>query len=252
MLEQIRREVNPQGALFSASRDLSYLTRGRLRGSAMFIGHYGPAAACAGKRVKLWHGFVAVQFLDILWAPFILLGVEKARIVKGFTAYNDLDLYFMPYTHSLFIAAVWSVLAAGFYMALRKSAGVVGGVIIGGLVFSHWILDYITHKPDLELWVGGPKVGLGLWDNLPLALAAEIVLVLGGFLIYLTKTKAKKKIGAYAPWVMLALLFVAQLYNNFGPVPASANSVALSAIAAYVLFAALAAWVDGTRAFKRP
>ena len=135
----------------------------------MFIGHYGPAAAIAGDRVKLWHGFVAVQFLDILWAPAVLLGVEHVRIVERFTASNHFDLYDMPYTHSLIMAVFWSVVAGVVYRVLRHKAGAAGAVLIGALVFSHWLLDFITHKPDLALWFGGPKVGLGLWENRPLA-----------------------------------------------------------------------------------
>lgn len=218
----------------------------------MFIGHYGPAAAVAGKRVKLWHGFIAVQLLDILWAPFVLLGVEKVRIVENFTASNHFDLYFMPYTHSLFMAAVWSVIAGGFYMAVRKSAGLFGGVVIGALVFSHWILDYVTHKPDLELWIGGPKVGLGLWDNLPLALAAEFGILLAGLAFFLMKTHAKGGVGKLTPWIMVALLAAAQLFGNFGPPPASGEEAAQTAIIAYILATLLAAWVDSTRAPNRP
>lgn len=214
----------------------------------MFVGHYGPAAAVAGKRIKLWHGFIAVQFLDILWAPFILLGVEKARIVERFTASNHFDLYFMPYTHSLVMAAVWSVVAGGAYALWRKAAGVTGGVIIGALVFSHWILDFITHKPDLELWFGGPKVGLGLWDNRPVAVSAEFALLIVGLAVYLGRTRARGVWGGLAPMLLLMAMTAAQVYGNFGPPPGGADEAAISAIVAYAAFAALAAWTDHTRA----
>lgn len=212
----------------------------------MFVGHYGPAAAAAGGRVKLWHGFVAVQFLDILWAPFVLIGVEHVRIVERFTASNHFDLYHMPYTHSLVMAVFWSVLAGGLYQGLRKG----GGLIIGALVFSHWALDLLMHKPDLELWFGGPKVGFGLWDNRPLAVSLELGLLAAGLFIYLVRTKAKGASGAIAPFVLLALLVAAQIYGNFGPAPADANEAAMSAIIAYAVFAALAAMVDALRAPK--
>ncbi len=216
----------------------------------MFVGHYGPAAAVAGHRIKLWHGFVAVQFLDILWAPFVLLGIEKARIVEGFTASNHYDLYYMPYTHSLVMAAVWSLVAGGAYTVVRKRAGVTGGLMIGALVFSHWILDFITHKPDLELWFGGPKVGLALWENRPLAMGSEFLLLIFGLGLYLMRTKAKGAAGAAAPAVLFVLLSTAQIYGNFGPPPRDAAEAALIAIGAYAIFAALAAWVDGVRAPK--
>ncbi|MEO1242727.1 MAG: hypothetical protein AAFX54_12535 [Pseudomonadota bacterium] len=217
----------------------------------MFIGHYGPAAAVAGGRIKLWHGFVAVQFLDILWAPFVLLGVEHVRIIENFTASNHFDLYDMPYTHSLVMAVVWSLVAGAIYIMLRKRAGLIGGVVIGALVFSHWLLDFVTHKPDLELWFGGPKVGLALWNNRPLAVSTEFALLIAGLGLYLVKTKAKGAMGRVAPLILFLLLAAAQLFGNFGPPPESAAMAAQSAIIAYLVFAALAAWVDATRIVKR-
>lgn len=208
----------------------------------MFIGHYGPAAATAGRRVKLWHGFVAVQFLDILWAPFVLLGIEHARIVENFTASNHFDLYHMPYTHSLVMAVFWSFAVGVVYRLLRGG----GGALIGALVFSHWLFDFVTHKPDLELWFGGPKVGLGLWDNRPLAIGTEFALAGLGLLIFTMRHRSKGAGG----WAMLAftalIMIAAQVYGNFGPPPANAAMAAQSAIVAYVIFAALAFAIDAT------
>ena len=80
----------------------------------MFIGHYGPSFACKAAKpaIPLWVLFLAVQFVDIVWSILVLLGIEKVRIVPGFTATNPLDLYYMPYTHSLPGAALWSAGAA--------------------------------------------------------------------------------------------------------------------------------------------
>ncbi len=209
----------------------------------MFVGHYGPAAGLAGGRVKLWHGFVAVQFLDILWAPFVLLGVEHVRIVENFTASNHFDLYNMPYTHSLVMAVMWSVLFGGAYHFWRKG----GGLTAGGLVFSHWILDFVTHKPDLELWFGGPKVGLSLWDNRPVAISTELGLLILGLGIYLLRTTTKGLAGQVAPALLFVFLLAAQVFGNFGPPPQGPAAAAWTAIIAYALFAALAAGVDATR-----
>ena len=76
----------------------------------MFIGHYGPSFALKAIRpaIPLWLLFVAVQLVDIGWALLVLLGVERVRIVPGITASNPLDLYYMPYTHSLAAVALWS------------------------------------------------------------------------------------------------------------------------------------------------
>ena len=91
----------------------------------MFVGHYGVsfAAQRMNRRIPLWTLFIAVQFLDVLWAPLILLGIEKVRIVPGITASNPLDLYYMPFTHSLLAAVVWSAVGYGLYRLWRGSAG---------------------------------------------------------------------------------------------------------------------------------
>ena len=217
----------------------------------MFIGHYGPAAAVAGDRVKLWHGFVAVQFLDILWAPAVLLDIENVRIVERFTASNHFDLYHMPYTHSLVMAVFWSVVVGVVYRLMRRRAGAVGAILIGALVFSHWALDFLMHKPDLELWFGGPKVGLGLWDNRPVSVASEFALVIAGLGVYLVRTRSKGAMGLAALAILFILMAAAQLIGNFGPPPGGPEEAAWSAIGSYAVFAALAARVDATRTSKR-
>jgi len=129
----------------------------------MFVGHYG--VGFAAKRVEpsipLWLLFIAVQLLDVLWAPFVLLGIEKVRIVPGFTATNPLDLYYMPFTHGLVAALLWSCAGGLAYQILARR---MAGIVIGVAVFSHWVLDFIVHRPDLPLCDDSAKVGLGLWN----------------------------------------------------------------------------------------
>ena len=213
----------------------------------MFIGHYGPAAAVAGKQIKLWHGFVAVQVLDILWAPFVLADIEQIRIVENFTQSNHFDLYHMPYTHSLPAALIWSILGGLAFIAMKPSAGRRGGIIIGLLSFSHWLLDFIMHKPDLLLWYGGPKVGLGLWDNRPVTMIMEIGFLLAGMLIYLRATTANGKWGRIAPTMLVLTLVGAQITANFGPPPPSVNDAAQTALIAFGVAALIAFWCDQTR-----
>src|SRR3972149_2278819 len=96
----------------------------------MFIGHYGPSFAikATDKSIPLWLLFIAVQMVDVLWAVLVLLGIEKVRIVPGITATNPLDLYYMPYTHSLVAALLWSAAAFVFYRIVtgRKDAVAAG------------------------------------------------------------------------------------------------------------------------------
>ena len=133
----------------------------------MFVGHYSIAFACRTERNKipLWILFVAVQFLDYIWATLVLLGIEKLRVTKGFTAGSMLDSYFHPYSHSLIMAVVWSVIAALVYRRVcgrygRRYSG-SAPLIIGLAVFSHWIFDLIAHPRDLAIYDNTWKVGFG-------------------------------------------------------------------------------------------
>src|SRR5215471_1915811 len=119
----------------------------------MFVGHYGVsfAAKKSDPEIPLWVLFVAVQLLDVAWAPLVLAGIEKVRIVPGVTASNPLDLYYMPYTHSLVYALV-----------TRRRPAATAALIVGAAVFSHWVLDLVVHRPDLPLYDNAAKVGLGL------------------------------------------------------------------------------------------
>ncbi|NNC38070.1 MAG: hypothetical protein EX271_09415 [Acidimicrobiales bacterium] len=125
----------------------------------MFVGHYAPALAVgAYGKIKLWQAFVAVQLLDFAWAGLNLAGVEKTRIIEGFAGNSHLDLYYMPYSHSLGMSIIWSIGAAiVFALVFRKQAR-IGAILFGLLVFSHWITDLLVHKPDLALWFDSPKV----------------------------------------------------------------------------------------------
>src|SRR5260370_38759314 len=121
----------------------------------MFVGHYGVSFAVKTPRNKipLWVLFVAVQLLDFLWAPFVLLGVEKVRFVPGITATNALDLYYMPYTHSLIGALFWSAVAFVIYKIGWRGVAPNSAALLGGFeVFLHLLLDLMVHRPDLAIY----------------------------------------------------------------------------------------------------
>ncbi len=95
----------------------------------MFVGHYGVsfAAKKIDPSVPLWMLFIAVQLLDVAWAPFVLAGIEKVCIVPGITASNPLDLYYMLYTHSLVAALLWSAGAFVIYRLWMRGDGKLRG-----------------------------------------------------------------------------------------------------------------------------
>src|SRR5262245_17171989 len=200
----------------------------------MFVGHYGVAFATkkADASIPLWVLFLAVQWLDVIWAPLVLLGIERVRIVPGFTATNPLDLYYMPYTHSLVAAILWSVAVAAVNGAVRPT-NTKTGLLIGLGVFSHWILDFIVHAPDLPLYDNSAKVGLGLWNEPILAFCLEAVLLFGGIAIYL-RTAHRWRPGIIAFGVVMLGI---QAYVFFGPPPASPAAAAATALGAYAVFA---------------
>jgi hypothetical protein len=159
----------------------------------MFVGHYSVAFAAKTERNKipLWVLFVAVQFLDYIWATLVLLGIEKLRVIKGFTAGSMLDSYYHPYSHSLVAAVIWSGVAAMAYKPLCRWLGypyrTLAALIVGLAVFSHWALDFIAHPRDLAVYDNTWKVGLGLWNYRDPEFALEIVLLAIGIILYLAR-----------------------------------------------------------------
>ncbi|MEO1662443.1 MAG: hypothetical protein AAFR51_15750 [Pseudomonadota bacterium] len=217
----------------------------------MFIGHYGAALAARAAKpaIPLWQLFVAVQLVDFAWAGLVLAGIEKFNVAPGFMEASILDLHHMPYTHSLVAVVIWSLAAGALYTALRRGAkAVTAGVIIGLAVFSHWITDLIAHGPDLALWFGGPKVGLGLWNSLLWTQVVEIGLLLIGGALYLAHTTPKGRIGRVAPWALISFMLALQIFNHL-PVdhPPAYPQFAIMALVAFTILS-LAAWAtDRTR-----
>jgi hypothetical protein len=159
----------------------------------MFVGHYSVAFAVKSERNKipLWVLFFAVQFLDYIWATLVLLGIEKLRVIKGFTAGSMLDSYFHPYSHSLIAAVIWSSVAAIAYKPLCSWLGYAyrqsAALIVGVAVFSHWILDLIAHPRDLAIYDNKWKVGFGLWNYRDPEFALEIALLACGVVLYIAR-----------------------------------------------------------------
>lgn len=213
----------------------------------MFIGHYGPSFAAKRYEptIPLWILFIAVQLLDVLWGIFVILGIERVRIVPGFTRTNALDLYYMPYTHSLPGALAWALVAGIAYFAVRRSKR--GGLLIAAAVFSHWPLDLVVHRPDLPLYDNAAKAGLGLWDYPIATLIVEGALVAGGLGLYVRNTRSLTTPAKYAIPLFICAALCIQAAMAFGPAPPSDRAMAITALSSYAILAGAIAWLEKGR-----
>jgi len=215
----------------------------------MFIGHFamGFAAKRVAPRTSLGTLFAAAQLLDLIWPALVLVGVEKVRVDPGNTAFTPLDFVSYPWTHSLLAALVWAV---GFALAYRARTDFTRGAwLVGGLVLSHWVLDFLTHRPDLPLAPEAPKVGLGLWNSVPATVVVEVSLFAIGVFMYATSTKARNRTGRIALWALVAFL-LAVYVANLGPPPPSATAVGVVGLLLW-LFIPWAVWIDRNREAER-
>ena len=165
----------------------------------MFIGHFGVGFAAKrwAPRASLGTLFLAAQFIDLLWPTLLLLGVERVAIAPGNTVVTPLDFEHYPFSHSLLAVAGWAALLAGASLALGKGRRVAGA--LAALVISHWLLDALTHRPDLPLApLGDARVGLGLWNSLPATLFVEMALFCAGVWLYARATRARNATGRWA------------------------------------------------------
>ena len=214
----------------------------------MFVGHYGVSFAFKSleKPLPLWLLFIAVQFVDVLWAVFVPMGIEKVRIIPGITASNPLDLYYMPYSHSLVAALLWSSAAfIGFKITGRRAT--FAAFLLAAAVFSHWVLDLIVHRPDLQLYDDTYKMGFGVWNYPALALALEAGLLFGGMFLYLRSTRAVSKLGEFGMPVFGIVLLAVQAVVFFGSPPSSPFAAALTAFLSYLVFSAVVYWLERKR-----
>jgi hypothetical protein len=213
----------------------------------MFIGHFalGFAAKSAAPQVSLGTLFLAAQFIDLLWPTFLSMGLERVRIEPGATAVVPLVFEHYPYTHSLLAVLGWAVLIGGLHFLLmrdRRSAGV-----LGLLVLSHWVLDLLVHKPDLQIlpW-SDTVVGLRLWTSLTLTLALEVPLFMLGVWLYARSTRAGDAAGRWGLVGLVLFLFVVYAGNVLGSPPPSVEAIAWVGQLQWLLVL-LGYWVDRHR-----
>ena len=205
----------------------------------MLIGHYAPALLLKARTPKLplWVLFVGVEVLDYLWSGFVLTGVEHMRFAPGINASNGLDLYDMPWSHSLVATLGWSLLAGGVVFAWLRDRW--SAVAMALAVASHFALDLVVHVKDLPvLGADSLKLGFGLWNQFALALVVEVGLFVAAAVALTRSPSWKPK----RQWPVLAVLMsVGCLASFFIPTPPGATQMALTGLALYVILP-LAAW----------
>ena len=199
----------------------------------MFLGHI--AVGLAGKRaapsVSLATWLTSVQLVDMLWPIFLLLGLEHVRIAPGITKFTPLDFYDYPITHSLVGSAAWAAIFGGGCLLVYRSARIAALLAAG--VVSHWVLDVISHRPDMPVLPRGPYLGLGLWNSVPATLVVELAMFATGLGLYMRGGGAAGRRISF--WLLIAFLLVVYFAAAFGPPPPDTRTLAWSALTAWVL-----------------
>ena len=213
----------------------------------MFIGHFavGFASKKVAPKASLAALIAAPLLLDLLWPIFLIAGLESVRIDPGNTVVTPLDLHDYPYTHSLLMSLVWSAVFGALYWA--KTRYTRGAVVVAAGVFSHWVLDFVTHRPDMPLYPGSTTyVGMGLWNSRLATLVIEVALFIAGVAIYARATRPRNRRGAIALWTLVGFLFLFYFMNLFGPPPPSVEAIKYGGLTGW-LFVLWAWWIERNR-----
>lgn len=215
----------------------------------MFIGHFAPAfvaGALTEESPRLGTLFIGAQLVDWAFMLLFMVGIERARIEPGITVMSPLDLYHMPYTHSLLGTAVFAGLFALIIGWSLRNA--VAATWAGMVVMSHWFLDLLVHRPDLTLAGGDDRLGWGLWNQPWIAVPLELALTLGAFAWYIRATKGP--LGP--PLILIGTMLLFQAINWLAPQPTEYSVLLpLMALFGFGVITALAFWVGRTRWHKR-
>lgn len=214
----------------------------------MFIGHF--ALAFAAKRVapsvSLGTLFLAAQLADLIWPALVLVGFEAVEVRPGATAFTPLEFVHYPYSHSLVALFVWSAALAGVYrLAWRAPPG--AALAVAALVLSHWLLDVLSHRPDMPVTLGGSaRLGFGLWNSIVATVIVEGALFGIGVALYYRATQARDRVGRIGLGALVGFLLLVYVLNIIGPPPPSGAAVAWVAQAVWLLVA-WSWWIDRHR-----
>lgn len=204
----------------------------------MFIGHFAVAfvAKKATPKVSLGTLFLATLLLDLFCLAFLVLGIEHVEYQPGNTAVTPIAFVHYPFSHSLLAAIIWATLFSLIYKKWQQ--GSAECVWLWLVVMSHWILDVISHGPDLALFPGDPiRMGLGLWNSLIATMIVEILFFLLSLVVYLRMTRPTmgKKMGTYGLWAMIAAIFIMYIAILFALPPPNTPLLSVAWIGQIIL-----------------
>jgi membrane-bound metal-dependent hydrolase YbcI (DUF457 family) len=214
----------------------------------MLVGHFG--VSLAAKRVAPKASLGTLMLASILpdllaWALF-LAGIEHARIHPGITRTNSLEMYDIAISHSLATAALWGAFLAAAYFLWRRYFR--ASWVILGIVLSHWLLDFLSHRPDMPLAPGVHHYfGLGLYNSPAGILLVEGLIWLGGIIVYARTTRARKRAGAWLFWSVVVLLTALWLATLGGSAPPDLRRAGISSLIFFSIVVLWAYFVDSQR-----
>ena len=213
----------------------------------MFIGHFaiGFGAKKFAPRASLAALLAAALFSDLLWPVFLLLGWEQMRIDPGNTRFTPFDLVYYPWSHSLLLSFAWATAFALVYYRFTRYW--LGTLAVWICVVSHWILDWASHRPDMPLYPGGPRFGLGLWNSIAGTMLVEILMLVAGVWLYVSTTRSRDRIGRYAFVAYVGCLLLLYVGDRFSSTPDNVAEIAWSGIIAGIVLIPWSWWFDNHR-----
>jgi hypothetical protein len=216
----------------------------------MFIGHIavGFASKRFAPRTSLGLLVAAAMFADLLWPVLLLLGIEQVRVDPA-ARWSHLDFVSYPWSHSIVMMSFWAVLFSRAYGLFTRDKD--GADIIFLCVISHWVLDWITHRPDMPLWPGSALYGLGLWNSIAGTMSVELAMLAAGLWLYLRGTRALDRIGIYAMAAFVALIVYVEVSSPFGAPPPNVSAIIWMSVIAEPILLAWAWWFDRHRTTHR-
>jgi hypothetical protein len=218
----------------------------------VFAGHIGAGLAIgrAERRVNVGVFVSAALLLDLVLWLLVLAGRESVTIPADFALTHQPEFVF-PYSHGLLGGLCWSMLAAALGVAIYARRGRArwrAAALIAVAVFSHWPLDLLVHRPELPLaGAASPRVGIGLWDEMPVALVVEAVLVAIGLLLFVPGSGLSRARSIALTTICLLLLAFTVLGMTLAAAPPSATAMAGSSLVTLAAVCSLTCWLGRTR-----